>query len=155
MMRLTIILLSCALGASAPAFAQQIGPEGILPWQDADAVALGETLYGEHCAACHGADLEGQEDWQIRLANGRMPAPPHDETGHTWHHPDALLFAITAYGSEAVIGGGYESDMAGFIDVIGEDGVLAVLGYIKSTWPDDVLDLHEQVNARYASQFNE
>ena len=26
-----------------------------------------------------------------RLPNGRLPAPPHDVSGHTWHHPDQVL----------------------------------------------------------------
>ena len=151
-MRIVILTAMAAWAAGSAATAQQIGPEGFLPWQDADAVALGETLYSENCAACHGTALEGQDDWRVRLENGRLPAPPHDETGHTWHHPDAVLFAITAYGSEAVIGNGYQSDMAGFLDEIGEDGVLAVLAYIKSTWPDEVLEIHGQVNESYAAQ---
>jgi hypothetical protein len=25
-----------------------------------------------------------------------MPAPPHDESGHTWHHPDRI-WAVLAY----------------------------------------------------------
>ena len=140
-------ILAWGLGAQA----QSIPPEGFLPWQDPAAVAAGEGLYAAHCAACHGAALEGAEDWQVRLPNGRMPAPPHDETGHTWHHADALLYAITAFGSEAVIGGGYESDMAGFLDTIGQDGVLQVLAYIKSTWPEEILEIHAQVNATYAA----
>ena len=31
-----------------------------------------------------------------------LPAPPHNETGHTWHHPDEMLFAITKYGREGL-----------------------------------------------------
>ncbi|MCW5719495.1 MAG: cytochrome c, partial [Bauldia sp.] len=53
----------------------------------------GQTLYLANCASCHGVDLEGQPNWQTPLADGRFPAPPHDETGHTWHHSDAQLFA--------------------------------------------------------------
>ena len=65
------------------------GPlEGVANANDAAQVARGEALYAKHCASCHGANLEGQPDWKKRLANGRLPAPPHDMTGHTWHHPD-------------------------------------------------------------------
>lgn len=56
-------------------------------------VALGKTFYAERCATCHGANLEGQRDWKSPLPSGRMPAPPHDASGHTWHHPDDVLFA--------------------------------------------------------------
>ena len=52
----------------------------------------GQALYADSCAACHGANLEGQPDWRVPGADGILPAPPHDETGHTWHHDNQLLF---------------------------------------------------------------
>jgi hypothetical protein len=61
-------------------------------------LASGQKVYAQHCAACHGAKLEGQPNWRARLPNGRMPAPPHDDGGHTWHHPEEVLFGITKYG---------------------------------------------------------
>ena len=78
------------------------------PWESASpsrtVIALGRELYAEHCASCHGDKLQGQPDWKIPLANGRYPAPPHDVTGHTWHHADALLERIVRDGSAAVVG---------------------------------------------------
>src|SRR5690242_532122 len=61
-------------------------------------VENGQLVYAEYCASCHGEKLEGQPNWQRRLPNGRLPAPPHDESGHTWHHPDDHLFEVTKYG---------------------------------------------------------
>ncbi|QJD16975.1 c-type cytochrome [Paracoccus sanguinis] len=104
--------------------------------QDQAVIALGQRLYAENCASCHGADLEGQPDWQTPLENGRYPAPPHDETGHTWHHADPLLERIIRDGTAAVVGDGYESDMPGFGDVMSDAEIAAVLAYIKSTWPE-------------------
>src|SRR6188474_2752267 len=66
--------------------------------QDTALVALGENIYRVHCAACHGAGLEGQPNWKERLPNGKLPAPPHDASGHTWHHSDQQLVDITKYG---------------------------------------------------------
>ncbi|MDG4649028.1 cytochrome c [Roseibacterium sp. SDUM158017] len=132
--------------------AQDRLPGQILRWQDEQTVTLGAGIYAAECADCHGADLEGQADWQVRMGNGRLPAPPHDETGHTWHHPDALLIAITAQGTAAMVGGDYESDMMGFGDRLSEDEIVAVLSYIKSTWPEEVIDIHNQVNARAAME---
>lgn len=120
---------------------------GLLPYLDDDAVARGAVIYGEHCAACHGADLEGQADWRQPLPDGLMPAPPHDITGHTWHHDDALLFAITKYGMEAMVGGDYRSDMPGFGEVLSDGGILAVLAFIKSTWPEALQRRHDELNA--------
>ena len=99
-------------------------------------VALGRDLYALHCATCHGADLEGQPEWKRALPSGRMSAPPHDASGHTWHHPDGVLFRLTKDGVAAVVGGGYESDMPAFEGVLTDEEVRAVLAYIKSTWPE-------------------
>ena len=104
--------------------------------ENAETIALGRTIYETQCAACHGAQLEGQPDWQMPLPSGRLPAPPHDATGHTWHHPDDILFRIVKEGTAAIVGGGYESDMPGFGGVLSDAEIEAVVAYIKSTWPE-------------------
>lgn len=114
-------------GATVEIMDRAAGPEML---------ALGEQVYAGNCASCHGAELEGQPNWKRRLESGRMPAPPHDETGHTWHHSDADLFRLTKHGVAAVVGGNYESDMPGFGDVLSDEEILAVLAFIKSTWPE-------------------
>jgi mono/diheme cytochrome c family protein len=103
---------------------------------DGAAIARGETLYAERCATCHGARLEGQPDWKSPLPSGRLPAPPHDSSGHTWHHPDGVLFRVTKEGAAAVVSGGYESDMPGFGAILGDKDIRAILAFIKSTWPE-------------------
>ncbi|MEY9629016.1 c-type cytochrome [Sinorhizobium fredii] len=122
-----------------------LGLVGAWPWlaaritngdASATTVALGKTLYAKHCATCHGANLEGQRDWKSPLPSGRMPAPPHDASGHTWHHADGVLFRITREGPAAVVGGGYQSDMRGFGTIMSDEEIRAVLGFIKSTWPE-------------------
>lgn len=103
--------------------------------RDAAQVASGGLLYAQHCAACHGARLEGQPDWRRRRADGRLPAPPHDENGHTWHHTDALLFAITKKGLiPPHAPAGYASDMPAFSAILKDEEIWAVLAYIKSHW---------------------
>ena len=97
---------------------------------------MGERLYPENCASCHGANLEGQPDWRTRLPNGRLPAPPHDASGHTWHHTDRVLFDIVKRGPAAIVGAGYESDMPGYEGVLTDDEITSIVDYIKSTWPD-------------------
>jgi mono/diheme cytochrome c family protein len=110
-------------------------------------VALGQEVYAQGCASCHGANLEGQPDWRRRLENGRMPAPPHDETGHTWHHADRHLFTITKEGVGAVVPG-YESDMPAFGDSLTDAEIRAVLAYIKSTWPERERAFQAEVTAK-------
>jgi mono/diheme cytochrome c family protein len=106
---------------------------------DAEQVALGQSIYVANCAACHGANLEGQADWRIRKANGRLPAPPHDETGHTWHHPDQTLFEITKYGLGKYAPEGYQTDMLAFQGVLTDEQIWATLAFIKSRWPEHIL----------------
>lgn len=116
---------------------------------DPGAVAAGAPLYALHCASCHGADLEGEPDWQTRRADGRMPAPPHDDSGHTWHHPDWQLFAMTKEGLEPFAPDGYVSDMPAFDGVLRDDEILAVLAYIKSRWSPEMRRYQAQMNARH------
>jgi mono/diheme cytochrome c family protein len=111
-------------------------------------VTLGKTIYAERCATCHGANLEGQRDWKSPLPSGRMPAPPHDASGHTWHHPDGVLFRITKEGPAAVVGRGYQSDMPGFGHVMSDDEIRAVLAFIKSTWPRQEREYQAEMSRR-------
>ena len=106
-----------------------------------DQVSLGKTVYADNCASCHGASLEGQADWRIRKSDGRLPAPPHDETGHTWHHPDEQLFRITKLGLKPPLApDGYESDMPAFEGTLTDEQIWAALAFIKSTWPEHIRD---------------
>lgn len=102
--------------------------------RDAEATK-GRLLYAKSCAQCHGANLEGQPDWIKRKPDGRLPAPPHDESGHTWHHSDEQLFRITKFGLQA-IEPGYESDMPAFEGTLSDSQIKAIIEFIKSTWPD-------------------
>jgi mono/diheme cytochrome c family protein len=130
---------SAALVAAASAAVWQ-------PWstrplgdpEDAALVAEGRAVYADRCASCHGAHLEGQANWRRHLSNGRLPAPPHDPSGHTWHHPDEALFVMTKHGLGPYAPPGYESDMPGFDQILTDHQIWAVLAFIKSTWPKDV-----------------
>lgn len=109
----------------------------------AEIITEGRGVYADQCAACHGAVLEGQPSWRSPLPSGRLPAPPHDESGHTWHHSNQVLFRIVKEGTAAIVGGGYESDMPGFGDLLSDAEIQAVLDYIKSTWPERERSYHE------------
>ena len=101
----------------------------------------GRELYDTNCASCHGLNLEGQSDWQSANEDGTYPAPPHDETGHTWHHGDTMLLDYIRRGGQAVLddmGVDFTSGMPGFGDELTADDIEAVLDYIKSTWPDRI-----------------
>tara|TARA_R110001606_G_scaffold251461_1_gene399454 strand:- start:463 stop:921 length:459 start_codon:yes stop_codon:yes gene_type:complete len=144
-MALRYILLAVFLTAVTGVILWKFGEASDPGFADADdpgLVAQGSELYGAHCAACHGANLEGQPNWQQRGPDGKLPAPPHDETGHTWHHPDAQNFKVTKLGTEALAPPGYRSDMKGFADILSDREIWAVLAYIKSRWPAEIRRRH-------------
>ncbi len=131
MKRLLVVALLAGCGPQAPDPAQ---------------LALGEKLYARHCASCHGAKLEGQPDWQKRLSNGRFPAPPHDDSGHTWHHPDEVLFAITKNGMVPPYAPrDYQSDMPAFAGTLSDSEIRAVLAYIASRWSAEVREARNEM----------
>lgn len=112
---------------------------------DSEQLARGASVYAAHCASCHGAKLEGQPNWKDKLANGRMPAPPHDDSGHTWQHTDKWLFLVVENGMVAPLARhGYESDMPAFRDKLSTHEIRAVLAYIKSHWSEETLRKREE-----------
>lgn len=116
--------------------------------EDTRLLVLGQKVYAVQCAACHGQRLEGQPNWRERGADGRLPAPPHDASGHTWHHPDELLFRITKYGvAKAANLNDYESAMPAYEGRLSDEEIVAVLSWIKSTWPPEIRARVDRINA--------
>ena len=127
-------------------------PKAGVDAEDKELVALGQTVYADHCASCHGARLEGQPGWRSRNADGTLKAPPHDETGHTWHHPDKDMFDYTRKGGQTLAPPGFKSAMPAFGrdfgGALGDGDIWAVLSYIHSRWPAKVRQRQGQINAR-------
>ncbi|MBK9052547.1 MAG: cytochrome c [Chloroflexi bacterium] len=114
----------------------------------ADMLTEGKTLYDTYCAACHGFNLEGEANWKENNPDGSFRAPPHDETGHTWHHSDAYLIESIQLGGtrlEANIG---VSAMPPYKDVLTDTQIDAILAYIKQDWPDDILASQQSIPNR-------
>jgi S-disulfanyl-L-cysteine oxidoreductase SoxD len=151
----SLVVLVAAAVALATVAAFALWPLGKTadPYQlhpdDARVVAEGAKVYEIHCASCHGAQLEGQPEWRSRNAAGILPAPPHDASGHTWHHPDELLFRITKLGVAAVIGDkDYKTAMPAFAGVLSDGQIIAALSWIKAQWPAEVRKDNDLVNAQ-------
>ena len=109
-------------------------------------IAAGKSVYDIHCASCHGGNLEGQPNWTSRLPNGRLQAPPHDDSGHTWHHSNEVLFALAKYGMKPPYApAGYPSDMPAFARTLSDDDIWNVLGFIQSRWSDQVRSRHDRL----------
>lgn len=111
-------------------------------------VALGRIVYDSQCARCHGDKLQGEPDWQQRKPSGRLPAPPHDASGHTWHHADQQLFGIIRNGITPYAPPGYQSDMPSFGGMLSDQQIWAVLAFIKTSWPEDIRERQAALNAR-------
>lgn len=105
--------------------------------RDPQTLAVGAKVYAAHCASCHGANLEGQPNWKEKLSDGKVPAPPHDDSGHTWRHTDRWLFQVVEAGMVPPFAkSGHGSDMPGFRGKLSDDEIQAVLAYIKSRWSE-------------------
>lgn len=108
--------------------------------EQAARIARGAELYAVHCAACHGVNLEGQPNWQSRNADGSLRAPPHDDTGHTWHHPDGMLFDYTKLGGQETLRRlgvtDVVSGMPAFAETLTDAEIHDVLAFIKTSWSD-------------------
>jgi mono/diheme cytochrome c family protein len=94
----------------------------------------GKQLYQQYCASCHGIDGEGQLDWQTPNALGELPAPPHDPTGHTWKHSEAMLYRIIAEGWRDPWNKTDRLTMPAFGEVLSPHQIRLVVDYLKTLW---------------------
>jgi mono/diheme cytochrome c family protein len=112
------------------AMAERTGP-------DPETVARGRALYGEHCGRCHGERLEGQAGWQTRRANGTVPPPPLDASGHAWQHSDRQLFDMIKLGGALFARRGETSEMPAYRTTLSDAEIWAVIAAIKDAWPEE------------------
>ena len=126
---------------------RQIEPLGADP-DDLEQVARGKAVYLSACGSCHGESLEGEPNWRRPLSDGSYPAPPYDGTGHTWHHSDELLFRITKHGGQEIDVDGFKRNMPSFMGLLSDEEIWAVLAYIKSSWPKELLRRQLETNQR-------
>ena len=130
---LSVLIVEVACGASnAPVVINETAVPPV-PILNAARVAQGGSVYAQHCAQCHGAKLEGAPDWKQPLTDGSLSPPPHDDSGHTWHHPDSLLMSIVSNGGDQA----YHSKMPAFKEKLTWNEMTAVLKFIKSKWSKD------------------
>ncbi len=87
----------------------------------------GQAIYRANCARCHGERGEGQPNWQRTTMMARLPPPPHDSSGHTWHHSDALLVQVVRDGGEVYAYPGFRSNMPAWKDTLSDDEIIAVI----------------------------
>lgn len=116
-------------------------------------IARGARVYAERCKVCHGGNLQGQPNWQAPRADGKMPAPPHNSDGHTWHHDSATLFGLTKHGLVPPRAPpDYKSDMPPFADRLSDGDIPAVLPFIASNWSDEAKAWQRTIEAQAGSR---
>jgi hypothetical protein len=116
-----------------------------IPTLNPELVASGKQLYNQYCASCHGVNMEGKPNWKVSQPDGSLPPPPHDSSGHTWHHPDSVLIEITTNGGDPTL---YNTKMPGFGDQLTQTEIEAVLETIKSNWGSEEREYQWWLTAR-------
>lgn len=112
-------------------------------------VAQGRVLYQQNCASCHGDNLQGEQNWRRPKADLTMPAPPHGDTGHTWHHADEVLFNLTKFGLAKYLNQpDYKSNMPAYENVLTDEEIKAVLSFIKSNWSKEMREHQDSLNSQ-------
>ena len=106
----------------------------------------GKQNYLTHCSTCHGVNGEGQPNWLIPGPDGTLLAPPHDNYGHTWHHGDGYLFAVTKRGGSPFMMPGQPSGMPGFDAQMTDSEIVEVIEYIKGFWGADEREFQASVS---------
>jgi mono/diheme cytochrome c family protein len=144
---LILALLAC-MGAAAFFLTTSSNVRDFLKPSDTTLVNTGRNVYEMACANCHGSKLQGQPNWRVRDAAGYLPAPPHDPSGHTWHHPSKQLFNMVKFGLQHYAGPDYKTNMPKFERSLSDEQIIAVLSFIKSTWPEEIRAKHDEINRK-------
>ena len=107
--------------------------------ESAQMLARGAKVHAVLCQPCHG-------DRQGKGSVGR--ANPHNESGHTWHHPDAQLREWILRGKP---GPGF-SVMPGFT-YLGKDDLEAILAFIRTWWTVEQQEMQADISRRFDEEF--
>jgi mono/diheme cytochrome c family protein len=142
----TVFMAALILGLQ-PAFATDTH---FADASDVPLVTLGKVLYAGHCASCHGRALQGQALWQLDDKFAERRAPAHDETGHTWQHPDEELFQKVKFGRFSAELGDPMPAMPSFAARLDDHQILATLAFIKARWPLGLRVSQALLNPGYA-----
>ena len=125
---IALLLAACSSGPST----DMTDPASGAPQLESGQTESGLAIYQAICSQCHGANAEGHPFWLQRNPDGSLNPPPHDSTGHTWHHSDGLLFRTVRDGGTNFPG--FKSNMPAFGERLSSEEIKAVIAYFKSLW---------------------
>lgn len=139
-----VVVIGVALASRLSIFASPVPGSDTRPAGDFTAQELrGRTIHAASCASCHGS-----------LTGGDMMdyPPPHNASGHTWHHPDCQLKRIVLEGGDEMtammrdmMAPSGAPTMQSFKDRLSDEDIDAVLAYIKTMWSPEQRELQAEV----------
>jgi cytochrome c len=156
-----MLLAACTSQSGAPVAQQNADatprtepvPREAVPTIDpaSERLAAGQRNYNTYCAHCHGYAGEGQHPATIEQTQtyGYNLVPAHDESGHTWQHPDQLLFEVTKYGIRNPLN---LYRMTPFGSQLSDDDIFGVIDYMKTFWTDEQREYQQQLTDSYAER---
>ena len=100
----------------------------LLPARPADP-QLGERIFRQNCAVCHGSNAGGSDF-----------APPLNRMGHADHHPDWELYMFIAEGKVGF------TQMPAWKERLSDREIRSVIAYIKTLWTKDQRASQQHVN---------
>ena len=113
-------------------------------------------MYAKHRVTAsrrHGVAREGEKNWRQARADGSLGAPTHDASGHTWHHPDGVLFRIAKWVARRPPARLQEQNVRNRRSTV-RPGIRAVLAFIKGRGPARVRKIHARINAQSACDWD-
>lgn len=111
---------------------------------DPDTLAMGERLYRQNCATCHGGDAQGENPFSPgggRKPGGGYIAPALNGSAHTWHHPPEALYRMVSEGSPV-----QDSPMRGWEGRMSDEEINSVLSYVRSLWPEGIRRRYDRMH---------
>lgn len=129
-----LLVVSCTAQPPTPFTNPQGTPYPPVPTLDRAQVRLGRQVYQATCAVCHGANAEGAPNWMTPDAQGNQLASPHDDSGHTWHHSDRVLYEMIRDGMRDPLRPNSAFRMPAFGNRLRDQEIRAVIAYFQSLW---------------------
>ena len=102
-------------------------------WYSDQQIVVGQQVFKQNCAACHGEQAQGTLEWRKRDANGNLPPPPLNGAAHAWHHPMSVLLRTIERGG-VPLGG----TMPAFANQLVQEDRLAAIAYFQDFWSDEI-----------------
>jgi mono/diheme cytochrome c family protein len=100
---------------------------------DTNMLALGQRVFQNHCAVCHGPVGEAKPGWQKPGPDGKLQPPPLDDNGRTWRLSTSRIKQFIRQGSP-----GGRGNMPAWQGKLTEQELDAVVTWITSLWSDAI-----------------